>query len=319
MHMTNLIVTGCDAKYFPIVRGLLDSLWSFPALQQQPIGFLDAGLTAEQSAWLASRVVSVKQIGWDHDFPLRAAWEQQMPGFKVMVARPQIRDHFPGYGIYHWIDADIWIQRPEAVLEMLAAAESKALVAVPEVDRSYFKFVKAPHAWLAEQQALVACQGEEIARQLQFLPTINAGMFALHAGASHWKLYQQYLVAGLNRIAETTDQTRVVEQTALNAAVYAGKLPVVRFPSLYNWLACLALPCWNVDAGQFAEPAPPYAPISLLHLSIHVLAHPVDVPVLYAGRIRGNVKTPLSYEAAQRLAAGKSQLLAAIRGGAPRA
>jgi hypothetical protein len=316
--MASLIVTGCDAKYFSIVQGLLESLASYPALREQSIGFLDAGLTDDQRRWLASRGVLVRTIGWDHDFPVRQEWEARMPGFKVMVARPQIRDHFPGFDAYLWMDADTWVQRGAAVSHLLsAAAASRSLVAVPEVDRSYFKFVRGPQAWWAEHQAAVACQGETVARAMQFLPTINAGLFALHAAAPHWDAYQKYLIAGLNRIQETTDQTRVVEQTALNAAVYADQLPVLRFPSAYNWLACLAIPYWDLGASSFVEPSPPYGLISVLHLSIHVLTRAVAVPLLHAGRVCGTLQTPLSQAAARGLADEQGKLLAAVEAGLP--
>src|SRR4029453_4615902 len=114
-----------------IVQGLLESLWSVPALQDQKIGFLDAGLTAEQTSWLGRPGGLLKGVGWDPDFPVRAQWEQQVPGFKVMVARPQIRDHFPGFDVYLWMDADIWVQRGEPVGKMVAGPASGGLDAWP--------------------------------------------------------------------------------------------------------------------------------------------------------------------------------------------
>jgi hypothetical protein len=129
--MKSIIVTGCDARYFPLVEGLVRSLRQWQQLVGLPVGLLDFGLEDPQRQWLVGQGVDVRPGGWDFDFARRDAWEAMKPWFKAYLCRPHLRKHFPGFDVYCWLDADTWVQRPEAVELLLTCAARGGLAAAP--------------------------------------------------------------------------------------------------------------------------------------------------------------------------------------------
>jgi hypothetical protein len=314
-RVKSIIITGCDGAYFSLARGLVRSLRRFAALASHPIGFLDFGLDDNQRRWLAEQGVEIKPGGWDMDFASRAAWEAARPWFKVYLCRPHLRRHFPGYEVYLWLDADTWVQQPEAVEHLIFAAAQGGLAASPEVDRSYVKFTTGRDLWEHESQVAVHCLGPDLGGRLAMTPNFNAGVFAMRHDAPHWDAWRHYLELSLNRVDPWNDPSRMAEQVAFNASVYLHDYPTHRLPSTYNWVACMALPFWDIAANRFVEPAPPYQPIGIMHLSLHVLEQVATIPAVYQQRQLGTVKTPLTIEGAEMLTQSQAKILAAI--GAP--
>jgi hypothetical protein len=310
--MKVILITGCDSGYFELAKSLVRSLRRFPSLAQLPIGFLDFGLDDTQRGWLDGENVQVKPGGWDMDFPGREVWEATRPWFKIYLCRPHLRSHFPGYDVYCWLDADTWVQQPEALEHYVNAAARGGLAASPEVDRSYYKFSSNFEAWETQARIAEHCLGAELGKRLRLTPNFNAGVFAIRHDSPHWDAWRHYLHVALARVDPQEDVARLAEQVALNAAIYLHESPVHRLPSTYNWLACLALPCWDVDRAQFVEPAPPYAPISILHLSLFVLREPMTIGVVHDARAWCTVRTSLTLDSVEKLISGKSQLMAKI-------
>jgi hypothetical protein len=308
----SIIITGCDSAYFSLARGLVRSLRRFPSLTRHPIGFLDFGLDEAQRRWLGEQGVEIQPGGWDMDFPNRAAWEAAKPWFKVYLCRPYLRRHFPDYEVYLWLDADSWVQESEAVEHLIAAAARGGMAACAEVDRSYIKFTKGQVLWQHESKVAAHCLGGELGGRLAMTPNFNAGVFAMRHDAPHWETWRHYFQLGLDRVDPTHELSRMVEQVALNAAIYLDDCPTHRFPCTYNWLACMALPLWDIAAQKFVEPAPPYRPIGIMHLSLLLLERAVTIPVLYQQEQHGALTTPLTLEGQEAMARAQGQILAAI-------
>lgn len=246
------------------------------------LGILDCGLTEEQRGWLATQGAISVTPDWDFDFPARAKLKD---GYKALTARPFLPRYFPGFDLYFWIDADCWVQQGDALALFQRAARTGALAVAPEIHRSMRHY---RHAWkefsTVNGAAYEAAFGQETAERLIRYPLINAGVFALRADAPHWQGWADLLGDALQRSADMTDQI------TLNVLVYDHGFACEPLPSRCNWPVHHATPAWDAERGLFVEPAMPYEPLGILHLTIHTKRlETLDVRELggaHAGEVR---------------------------------
>ncbi len=133
-----IVITAADEQYVALAQDLIDSLKAQPCKAPFDIGLLDVGLTPQSRMNFSRQNVHIETAQSDIEFPVREAWEKEKPGFRTLTARPFLRRYFPGYDVYIWIDADIWVQTPEAIDAMMASASgSNAIHLACEFDRSY--------------------------------------------------------------------------------------------------------------------------------------------------------------------------------------
>src|SRR4029077_20970959 len=102
-----------------------------------------------------------------------------------------------------------------------------------------------------------------LAERLIRYPLINAGVFALKADAPHWRGWAEVLGEALQRSTDMTDQI------ALNVMVYDRGFSCEPLPSRCNWPVHHATPAWDEERRLFVEPAMPYDPLGILHLTIY--------------------------------------------------
>ena len=82
--MTNsVIVTGCDANYFELLKGLVVSIRRTQP-QSIDVVVLDCGLMESHRSWLAEMDVGTVTPDWDIPVVGMGNW------FKSMVARPHL-------------------------------------------------------------------------------------------------------------------------------------------------------------------------------------------------------------------------------------
>ncbi len=243
------------------MRDCIMSLQATDEGRRLALGVLDCGLTEEQRAWCRDRGATLVVPDWDFDFPAR---ETLKDGYKALTARPFLPRYFPGFDLYLWIDGDCWVQQGDAIDLFLAAARTGALAVAPEIHRSMRHY---RHAWkefsTINGAAFEACFGRDVADRLIRYPLINAGVFALAAGAPHWQGWADLLGAALQRSADMTDQV------ALNVLVYDRGFACEPLPSRCNWPVHHATPAWDAGRGLFVEPAMPYEALGILHLTIY--------------------------------------------------
>jgi hypothetical protein len=111
--------------------------------------------------------------------------------------------------------------------------------------------------------AYTSCFDRQTAERLVRYPLINAGVFAVAADAPHWAGWARLLGEALQRSTDMTDQI------ALNVLVYDRGFAHEPLPSRCNWPAHHATPAWDADRQLFVEPAMPYDPLGILHLTIY--------------------------------------------------
>jgi hypothetical protein len=176
------------------------------------------------------------------------------------MARPFIRDVFPGYDIYVWLDADTWLQDRIAFNHLVDQASARQAAVVRQNERAY-RFWLWQMAWINKHYI----KGYNLwpGLYLAMRPMINNGVFAIHADAPHWERWRHYYQYALDR----TKTPAPHDQFSLNAAVYLDHLSTSFLPATANWICDLATPMWNDEHRKLCVPYPPYEPISIVHLA----------------------------------------------------
>lgn len=271
-----LIVTASDAGFFKLLTGCLLSLEAHRGTRPIDIGFFDLGLSAAQRDWVRPRVTETVEPGWDLELP--AALRETRPHLRALTVRPFLPRHFPGYDIYLWIDADVWLQDWRGVELYCFGAHASDLTVTPHTDRAYpFNRAVSRHAY----GEFVQAYGKDVADEIVPRQIVNAGIFAARRDSPLWQswaeAYQEAII--------TSHGAMMSDQTALNFVVYRRGLKVHLLPALYNWQSHLALPMWNPKLEKFCEPYLPHATISMMHLTHRSKDRAYDIRGL-DGRIR---------------------------------
>jgi hypothetical protein len=259
----HLIVTAANDKYFDLLSGMIASIKRHQPGEGYPIGILDVGLTESQKSELASRGMLLAEAQWDFDFPARAAAPRW---FQAMTTRCNLPSYFPGYEMYIWLDCDAWLQDWRAIGLLSSAASDGALAIVPEIHPAYVGMYDRGNLQVHDNRKLHSlyadAYGKRIADRMILLPAVNTGAFALRGDSQSWGIWRQWLEQGLAQGGH-----KIVEQNALNAAVYTGQIPYKFLPSWCNWICGQALPRFDVKHALFVEPTPPYEPVSIVHVT----------------------------------------------------
>lgn len=290
MPSDTIIVTGSDNRYAPLMREMIRSLRGFPQSADIDLGILDCGLNADDRNWCLSQGAHIVAPGWDVAFGQGLSVS---PSFRAMTARPHLRRYFPGYGIYLWLDADVWVQDWSAITLLRETARLGDIALVPEVHRSYRNFRDGRDDFEAANGAAYAeAFGSETADRLIRRPLNNAGVFAITVASPAWNLWGELLADAANRSAN------MIDQIALNVAIYDHGLREVRLPATCNWIAHLATPAWDPGKRAFVDPDPPHDVIGILHLTLSTKwAASVDVPVVAAARAGDVIAKSLRFPA----------------------
>ena len=245
-----------DEAFMPLVRGLLGSL-----SRLAPVGdlaFLDVGLAAESRDRLSRQVHHIATPQWD--LPVPAERRIRQPHLRALTARPFLRDYFPGYEQYLWLDADTWVQARSALEWYQAVARNGRMAITPQVDRAYRHDNNTLQWRFGRMQA---CHGEAAAQRLLWDTYFNAGVFCLESSAPHWQHWAEHFSAGLLASGGTV----CCDQTALNHAIWSSALAVHPLPALCNWLCHLAMPYADPSSGALYEALAPRQMIGIVHLS----------------------------------------------------
>lgn len=263
MASRTIIISAANQAYWPLLSGLLHSIDKRRRASGVAVGIVDLGLADEQTDRLRRYGAEVVVPGWDCDLAVFAT--PPPPFFKAMTARPFLPRYFPGYDVYVWIDADCWVQDWHAVRMLCTSAEACGFAIVPEVDRSYTPFMAAGGTFLEwTRSGFVICLGEEEADRLVPYPLLNSGVFAATRDTLVWPLWAK-------RIGDVLARARHAnfwgEQTALNACIRQGGVPLALLPARCNWICSRALPCIGADGKTLVEPQPPFEPLGIVHLA----------------------------------------------------
>ena len=284
------IVTASDDKYFHFVQGLILSIRDREEGNDVSLSFLDLGCNSDQLRWLEKTVTHIVRADWKIRFP---GQESKPDHFKAIVSKPFLRDYFPGYKVYLWMDADTWIQEWDSVALYVRAAGQSKIAVTPEIYRSFKGlYINAREYREFSQLLYEACFGKEQAEKYFLYPMINSGVFAMHADSELWDCWAQKLTIALQRTSHFC-----VEQTALNYAIYESEFGnflenVELLPATYNWTCHHSLPLLDRENNKLVEPFLPYEKLKIIHRSGDSLKgkRSVDLLTTEGKKIKMNLK-----------------------------
>lgn len=255
--MKTIIITGANEAYRDLLIDLLDSLNFWHAPLSTAVGVLDVGLTSSTKLAISKRVNHIVNPIWD--MTIDETLKKTKPHLRCLLARPFLRDYFPGYDAYLWIDADAWVQEKYAIEWLFNASKHGAMGLIPSADRSY-RYHPSHIAW--RRNNLFSYYGSEALEFYNFHPYYNAGVFSLPADSNHWKIWEYYFDQGLKKNGKL-----ICDQAALNYSIWKEKLTVYPLPALCNWLCQYSIPKFNVETNRFHEPYLPFRSIGILHMA----------------------------------------------------
>ena len=255
-----LIVSSSDTKFFGLLKDMilsLERLARLPSSTLPPyaLGIVDLGLSDDDRAWLAERDARIVAPR-----PHMGAGSLDRPLELAFLVRPFLPEYFPDFEIYCWIDSDVWLQNEEAVRALVDGAAAEGMAIAHENERAY-RFQRWLFLWTAKH--FVLGYGAFRGAWLLTKPHLNAGMFAIRAGAPHWAAWARRYKAAIERTGKITPH----DQFALNQAIYQDRLPTRLLDAGANWICDRGVPMWNDEAGAFCRPYAPHRIISALHLA----------------------------------------------------
>lgn len=294
-----IIVTATDNTYLPLALDLLRSIRRLKTSFAFDIGVLDLGLSEASKNALAPFDVSLKSPGIDIDYPGRVAWEQKAPFYRAMTSRPYLRDYFPGYSSYMWMDGDSWAQNAQAFETMLpAAAGDDAIYIASEIDRDYLPYFHSAQPWEYHLKWYKANFPDNIIQSFFPRPMLNTGVMALSPTSPVWNAWAETFKSCLQNIPELGRENFMSEQLSLNVALHINSLPYKIMPAEFNWLTLYALPMIDSASGHYVRPTVPRTEISVLHITHNGKLRPQDLPT-NEGKVIPRVLTFDAYQSAK--------------------
>lgn len=251
-----VVVTSADANYFSLLRDMILSMQQQPGLPQLELACFDLGLAANQIDWLKTYTDRILTPRLHFDLPA----EQANPLQLAFLVRPFLPEYLPGFDLYLWIDSDVWLQSPDAILGMIQGAASKGMAIAHEAENAY-RFQLWLFLWTAKH--FVLGYGPARGTWLLSRPHLNAGIFAIARDAPHWRAWADCYRMAIERTGRLTPH----DQFALNQAIYQHHLDTAILPANSNWICDRGVPMWNDEVGAFCEPYAPYRTVSALHLA----------------------------------------------------
>ena len=275
-----VIVTAADERYFDLVTGLVLSIRDREAAtgSAPPVAVkvVDLGLTEAQRAELSAHcdVAAIQDYG-----AAGARKDLATPFFLSRTVKSRMRDLFPGFAVYLWIDSDAWVQDWRALELLAAAGRGHGFAAVPEIDRAYRCIYEKDSYHFKENFKRVSQGfGEASAEELLFRPVINSGVIALRSDSPLWKTWHDAVLTVFQNATTYTS-----DQAALNYVFYRNRTSLYPLPSWCNWLCCHAVPRFDLDRRILTEPLLPFYPIGILHLTETARDRALVVPLSNGG------------------------------------
>ena len=222
---------------------------------------LALSLPAHQLAWLEKEGIRIKQdysfLPHFSEFPLYAYSQ---------ICRPFLKDLFPGYQVYMWVDADIRIVREDAFDAFLGQAMvfPDSICICQEVEPAYICVNSAPHAKAYHEMKNARIKNlydAKLLDKMAYYYSFNTGIWGMHRSSPLWEIFKQELMSVFKH---SFDHMR--EQDALNISLLRWGQEPVNLPATMNWLCALSIPLQDNDTGAFVRPVYPHWPISVLHL-----------------------------------------------------
>jgi hypothetical protein len=270
------VATASDSKFFPHLNNLLETL----RLQHQrhEVFVVDVGLRADELDRLSTPTCSVIAPGgfvFD-DF------DTARPYLEV---RPSLNNLLSDTDIIVWLDADIWIQSPTYLADLVGFLRRYEFLVSPQLHPAYghanfdARFRRSVHrygylsGWNFDK--LYESYGRSVAYKLAKRSVLNGGVFAGWTHSAFW----DYWKAVYRRGAKARNDFGI-DQLALNVTASIFEGPVGLLPASYNWLCHFAPPAYDREQRRFVDPVLPHDCIHALHLASRSKDEEIPIAIL---------------------------------------
>ena len=161
-------------------------------------------------------------------FSLKLFFNEKRNWHKLLTERPFLKDHFPGYEKYIWLDADTEVLDSQGIKNLIDATKEKDLAISTEINESYvFKNTKFGiknifssfykiSGWSFKNYKKYF--SKDLGEDLFFKPLFNNGVFCMRSDSPFWELWKNEYQAALNR-AKTSYGIKT-DQLSLNKIIY---------------------------------------------------------------------------------------------------
>lgn len=262
-----IVVSASSEAFFPYYLDLLDSLTEVGLMGEFSLGLIDLGLGEERLAQMKARGIVCVSPLWLFEQP-RIHSGNQFYGF---AAKPYLRELFPGYDSYVWLDADMWAQTPLFWEHLQQGLHTDTMALPLEVDADYRR--ASPMLWLWLLANFRRGLGSVAAARMVFAPLVNNACFALRADAPHWDVWRKTF----ERMVQGTQRLAGIDQLSLGSVLYRDRLPATLLPATDNWICSRGIPAWDAQQRRFVTPGESSREISMLHLTGPVRRKVFDV------------------------------------------
>ena len=264
----NVIVTGSDKKYYPFLKNLVNSLIKSNSLDICDLCILDVEDNSQYLEELDSKITKKKKA----NFNLNIFFKDRQDWFKLLTERPFMKDYFPGYDKYIWMDADTEVLSNDGIKNIIDACGDKDLAIAPEINESYvfksskfgikkiFKSYYKISGWSFKNYRKYF--SDRIGEDLFFKPLFNNGIFCLKSTSKIWDLWKTEYQGALNK-AKTSYGIKT-DQLSLNKIIYENFEKISILDSTNNWLVSRSEKIKRIN-NDFFTPSFPNRKINILH------------------------------------------------------
>tara|TARA_A100000164_G_C21890371_1_gene765057 strand:- start:58 stop:936 length:879 start_codon:yes stop_codon:yes gene_type:complete len=264
----NVIVTGSDKKYYPFLKNLVNSLINSNSLDICDLCILDVEDNSQYLEELDSKITKKKKA----NFNLNILFKDRQDWFKLLTERPFMKDYFPGYDKYIWMDADTEVLSNDGIKNIIDACDDKDLAIAPEINESYvfksskfgikkiFKSYYKISGWSFKNYRKYF--SDRIGEDLFFKPLFNNGIFCLKSTSKIWDLWKTEYQGALNK-AKTSYGIKT-DQLSLNKIIYENFEKISILDSTNNWLVSRSEKIKRIN-NDFFTPSFPNRKINILH------------------------------------------------------
>ncbi|BBK30566.1 hypothetical protein EDC65_1995 [Stella humosa] len=251
-----MIVTAWDRPAGRLLAGLLGSLAAVG--EAGPVRVLVPDAAAAERVGRFTAPADTTAIVADFvDQPGKLAYDGLMPRLPQLVGSDG--------GPVTWLDPGTWVQEAGAIAPMQEGAAGGALVAAFPIDRGYRSMASDTSPWHVHRAAIHRAYGPKMAEHTWTRPAVEIGVFTLRGDARHWQFWQAVRDEAVQRGVTPGPGLFSLSAVTLHMAIWRHQLPLAPLPARWNWLCHLGRPMRN--GRRLVEPAPPYDPIAILHLS----------------------------------------------------
>ncbi|MDB9794885.1 hypothetical protein OAB65_00455 [bacterium] len=262
------IISGADKKYYPFLKNLIMSLEKTKCLEIADLCILDVEKDSSYLDEVSNYIHNIKKA----KFSLKLSFSDAKNWFKLLTERPFIKDYFPGYENYIWLDADTEVLSIDAIRNLAEATNISELAIAPEVNESYvfnntkfgikkiFSSIYKISGWSFKNYNKYFRKG--LGEDLFFKPLFNNGVFCLKSETAIWNLWKAEYQGALDK-AKSSYGIKT-DQLSLNKIIYENFTKVSIMDSTSNWIIQKGEDLIKLD-NLFLTPSFPRRKINILH------------------------------------------------------